>query len=115
MSFEVFIAVMKDDIDKVGELVLNEELNLSNAIKFASSLGKYEILKILLESRGYEPVDNEIISALIESAKNNRKDCLEFIMTNYSGVDISKALELSHPECVEILNSKHDPFAYYKK
>lgn len=115
MSFEVLNAVMANDLDKINELVLNETLNLSNAIKFASSFGKYEILKALLESRGYEPIDKEIVSALIEAAKNNRKDCVEFIMTNYSGVDITKALELSHPECIAILNSKHDPFTYYKK
>lgn len=114
MAFEAFNAVITDDIEKINELVLNEELDLANAIKFASGLGKYEILKILLESRGYEPEDKVIVFALIEAAKNNRKECVEFIMDCYSTVDISKALEVSTPECIEIMTSKHDPFGYSK-
>lgn len=114
MSFEVFNAVMADDVHKVYELVLDEEIDVANAIKFASGLGKYEILKILLECRGYEAEDKVIVFALIEAAKNNRKECVEFIMDCYSTVDISKALEVSAPECIEIMTSKHDPFGYSK-
>jgi len=114
MSFEVFNAVMADDINKVYELVLNEELDISNSIKFASGLGKYEILKILIECRGYEAEDKVIVIALAEAAKNNHKECVEYIMDNYKTVDISKALEVSAPECIQIMTSKHDPFGYSK-
>lgn len=114
-SFEAVNAVLENDIEKINHLVLNEGLNLANAVKFASSLGKFEILKILLESRGYEPDTKEIMDALIESAKNNRKDCVEFIMDNYASVNITKALEVSTPECAEIISSKHDPFCYSKQ
>lgn len=114
MAFEAFNAVMADDIEKINELVLNEDLDLANAVKFASGLGKYEILKILLESRGYEPEDKVIVFALVEAAKNNHKECVEFIMESYSTVDISKALEVSSPECIEIMTLKHDPFGYSK-
>ena len=58
--------------------------------------------------------DKVIVFALIEAAKNNRKECVEFIMENYPTVDISKALEVSAPECIEIMTSKHDPFGYSK-
>ena len=54
-SFDAVEAVLCNDIEKIKELILDENIDVSNAIKFASSLGKYEILKTLLEHRGYEP------------------------------------------------------------
>jgi len=112
MSFQLIEAIKNKNSELVDKLVLDESLTLLNAIKLASNLGYYDILKILLESRGFEPNSNEVLAALKEAAKMNHKDCVEFIIKNFNGVDPTKAMSLASEDCYKLLELYKDPFKY---